>query len=495
MRISFLIFVCAVLALSVFLHMRSENITDPDGFYHFRHAALYADGRILDSSFPWLPYSTIGEFSSDLWYGFHVILIPFTRISDSIYGMRVAGIAITAVALVLFYWAASRLGILYSYIWPFALLFASPFMVLRLTMLRPHVISVAVVALLFAFFVRSAPRGVFFAAAALAFLHINLFWIAFLIFGVCAVVKILTERLFDWRSSVGLVAGLFLGWVLRPNAWGTAKLLYVQIFQFAFEKQKGTPLHFGTELLPPPFLDFVAAFWIFLVLWGLAIAVFLYDFRKNKNNEKAVWASGILSFAFFLMAVFIAQRSMDFWAAFGILFIALVFSRQKIFIGVVAAVFIAMAALGIYRSGENLKIFAFEPRRFQGAAEWLKNNANPDEIVLNTAWEYFGELFFWNSNNRYVSGMDPIFQYTYNPALYWKSYYWETGKTAENTCATASCLVAELEDTHTVLKLDFKASYVFLSRFADRNFYSFMKSDSRFTLEYEQEEGAVFKVK
>src|SRR5262249_58306781 len=61
--------------------------------------------------------------------------------------------------------------------------------------------------------------------------------------------------------------------------------------------------------------------------------------------------------------------------------------------------------------------FAFAPERMRGAATWLAAQGAPDEVALNVHWDRFAQLFFWNPRNRYVNGMDPIFEYAHDPRL------------------------------------------------------------------------------
>ena len=65
-------------AIALFFHAYYPNISDPDSFYHIRHASLYRENGILNSNFPWVTKSAIGKFGADIWYGFHILLIPFT---------------------------------------------------------------------------------------------------------------------------------------------------------------------------------------------------------------------------------------------------------------------------------------------------------------------------------------------------------------------------------------------------------------------------------
>jgi len=193
------VFVCIALPVAVFLHLSVDKFPDPDVFYHFRHAEIYSSaGGILRTDFPWVHYSVISKLASDLWYGFHLLIIPFTLGGDPILGMQLAGIFITFVFLILFYVVCVYLEIKPALFWPLFLMFSSAFLLHRLGMLRPQVPSLGLSALLFAFLSIESIWGVFFAALASTFLHLNLFFILFLIFGVFAITKALGEKLFPW---------------------------------------------------------------------------------------------------------------------------------------------------------------------------------------------------------------------------------------------------------------------------------------------------------
>ena len=138
------VFLCIASAVSIVLHFSVDKFPDPDVFYHFRHAELYAGtSQIFRTDFPWVHYSVISKLSSDLWYGFHVVLIPFTLASDRILGMQLAGAFVTIVFLISFYAACIRLKIIPALFWPFFLLFSSAFLLHRLGMLRPQVFPLA----------------------------------------------------------------------------------------------------------------------------------------------------------------------------------------------------------------------------------------------------------------------------------------------------------------------------------------------------------------
>ncbi|MDP3935206.1 MAG: hypothetical protein Q8Q46_03265, partial [Candidatus Giovannonibacteria bacterium] len=446
MRFYFLGFILAALVVSVFLHFGADKISDPDIFYHFAHADIYKNSGISQSAFPWLPYSAIEKYSADIWYGFHILLIPFTFLKDHILGMRLAGVFITFVFLVLFYFSCAVLKITPKFFWPFFVIFSSPFFLYHTATARPHVLSLGLNILFFAFLASENIWGVFFAGIASAFLHLSLFWASILIFGVWVLVKILNERKIPAKEGLVLAAGILAGWILRPNPLGAAKLAYIQTAGLAIEKLKSVPLHFGSELLPLGSLVF-SYFWLFFVVWIIAAFLFFWAQSKRANLTKqqktAIWASLILSFIFFLMTAFLAQRSFDFWVGFGVIFIGLVYACRLyaknfiIYLGIFILIF--SAGYSIYQRNLILNSIGWETGRFQTAGEWLKNNSRAGDIVFNTSWDYFPEIFFWDSKNFYISGMDPIFQYAFSQKLYWEAYYLETGKTAGFTCPATSC--------------------------------------------------------
>ena len=300
------IFLCAALFVSVFLHFSSEKFPDPDVFYHFRHVEIYASGGaagLFRTDFPWAQYSVIHKFSSDIWYGFHLMLTPFTWGADRLFGLQAAGIVITFVFLVLSWTACSRLEIRLAAVWPFVTLFSSAFVLHRLAILRPHPLSLGLHILLFAFLAAGNIRGVFLSVMVSTFLHLNLFFISFLILAVFGVIKLFTEKQFAWREGLALTGGVLAGWALRPNPLGAAQIVYTQVFQLTLEKLAGAALNFGSELQP---LTFTAGsnYWPFILIW---LGILLYAARQvfikraplPNRAQTLLFGSAALSLIFF----------------------------------------------------------------------------------------------------------------------------------------------------------------------------------------------------
>ncbi|MEJ7618851.1 MAG: hypothetical protein WKF30_18180 [Pyrinomonadaceae bacterium] len=57
------------------------------------------------------------------------------------------------------------------------------------------------------------------------------------------------------------------------------------------------------------------------------------------------------------------------------------------------------------------------PDAYRGGAEWLRAHVPPGEIIFNTDWDDFPKLFFYDSDHRYTSGLDPTYLLEANPQL------------------------------------------------------------------------------
>ena len=154
------------------------------------------------------------------------------------------------------------------------------------------------------------------------------------------------------------------------------------------------------------------------------------------------------------------------------------------------------------------------PAKFKESALWLKENTNKKDIVFYLNWGYFSFLFFWNQDNYYINGMDPVFLLKYDKKLYWKLYnmavnendkiqYWKLGNATVNEAAGLTCDrdprqcgPESVEAVPDVLRNDFHASYVFVEK-NKQKFSSYLQEDNKNfkkVYENEKENTIIFKV-
>jgi hypothetical protein len=55
---------------------------------------------------------------------------------------------------------------------------------------------------------------------------------------------------------------------------------------------------------------------------------------------------------------------------------------------------------------------------YAGAAAWLEANTPAGSRVFQTDWDDFPRLFYYNTHNTYLVGLDPTYMQLYDPELY-----------------------------------------------------------------------------
>jgi hypothetical protein len=504
-----------ILAIVIFFHALSSNIPDPDSFFRIRQAWMYQNTSLFNTTFPWTYFSVLRVFVTDLWYGFHLLLIPFSYL-NLIWGIRIAGVILASALLMVFYRVGKRYEVELSEFWPFFFFLAVPNVIYHLLSVRPQTLSLIFSLLLLAFLNRGRWWQVSLASFGINFFHLSFFWIGPLITILVLCVE-LVGKLIDktgniqiqWQNIFYVLSGTIAGWVLRPGPIAAAQLAYIQIIKFFFEKEGGTPLTFGKEHFPLGFGELVSTSTLFLLIWSAAACLCVWIFLNQKQQAQKIpyseknllLSSGLVSILFFLMTIFIAQRSLTQWVTFGSVFIALAYTYVlpqrfkndiKIFLFIVLLI---MFPYAIYRHGLNMKYVAFEPNEFIEVATWLKEHSEPGDIVFNVHWDNFPSLFLWNQKNYYIGGLDPIFQYAYDPSLYWKFYYLSRDALTDHTCGTYPCLRSALEDTYNVLVRDFNAKYIVAEDWRNPKLFRYFETDPRYEKVFVGPYEAVFKIK
>ncbi|MGD8699773.1 MAG: hypothetical protein PVJ43_10810 [Gemmatimonadales bacterium] len=502
--------------------MLAPNVADLDSFYHLGHAAHYAATTPFDTAFPWARFSAIRDLGADLWWGFHLLLLPFTGFTDLVDGIRVAGVVLSVSLLGAVLWICRRHRLVDPWLWPILFFVAVPSVLYRYVMVRPHVVSLLATLLLLSFLARGRWWQVLLASAVITWSHLSLFWLA-----PTVVLAFLAGRALDrWLVAASppsgdekalpaglavgsVVAGTAVGWLFRPHPIAAARLADIQVLRLFREQAADLPLAFAQELRPLPLAAFGWTAWFLLPLWAGAIVILAWSLARKRRalseipapERTLLWGSTVLSAAFLGLTMAAAGRALVEWAAFGIVSVSFVATYllgepvlRRTTVRVLALITLLVTPWIFHEHRVNVRLNAVAPDHLQEAATWLADHSQPGDVVFHAHWDNFGPLFARNRVNHYLGGMDPIFQYVHDRGLYWRYAYLSTDLATEWTCDAYPCREGGAVDTYASLVGDFDARWVLVESERNPKLFFYFLNDARYDMGLLTENAAVFEV-
>ncbi|HZB44778.1 MAG TPA: hypothetical protein VE360_06025, partial [Pyrinomonadaceae bacterium] len=417
---------------------------DYDAYYHFRWSRMLWDGLMSGSfppSFDALPLTTLNPRDYvDHHFLFHVFQIPFTFFSDFQTGAKIGTWLFACLAVFSCYWLLVRHRVSYPLVWLVAIIgSAAPFLY-RMNMGKAMSVSIVLLVVgLHLLFERKyrwlLPLAFVFALA------YDMFVLLVALAGMWTFVLLWSERRVEWRPLAFVVAGSLLGFVINPYFPHNFRLLYEHLVI------KVTPGDFtttvGSEWYP-------YSTWEFLGNCGVALAAMVAGYVSFKDS-----ASGGRQRAFLLMLfatlLMLAnmrwRRFAEYFPPFAVLFAAfaaepLIRRARELYTSrepaaespeaagearaydpgrvenarawemiIVSTAFVLLTAPMVWYARVTAQDIAGMggPDLYKGGMEWLSKNAEPGELIVNTDWDDFPKLFFYNPRLAWVSGLDPTY--------------------------------------------------------------------------------------
>lgn len=515
--------------LALAFHAPWFVVSDSDGYYHLRHAQQYRELGLFHAGFPWAQASVVRTYGADLWYGFHLLLLPLTFADDLVFSLRAGALLLTVAALLVVHWSMRRLGVLYPLLFTLVFALASGEVMLRLTMLRPHPLSLALCLALFTFVVphptesdarrrRREAIGAAAVAFGLAWLHLALAWLGLVVLAVVSIVGwAMLRRTPSRRCVAAVLLGLVLGALLRPAPIDALGLAWVQVVDRQVLGHVG-PLPGAMELQPLTIGLFLLQLTPFALLVLLLAALALRSSGADRpvagadrTIAVATWSSLVLAILFLWIAFASAERASELFVGFGSIFVALRatgeirtrnagsaervrFAGFEVASAVAVALFLITAgrSWALLRSYQQVVAYPFAPERLRESSAWLAKRARPGEIVFHVDWERFANLFFWNPSGRYINGMDPIFEYAYDPALTRAHAVLVADQPATFATAESRRAAGLAKALVPTLAEDFGASFVVLEKRRSKHLYRALLDELGRAPAFENDEEAVF---
>ena len=431
-------FVPLVLFLLFFLGMAaiqfsSPDLPDNDGFYHIKLAWLMRTEG-LKPQFPWLPLSILNQREFyDHHFLFHVALIPFT-FGDLRLGAKWAAVTFASLAFLAVWYLFYRQRVPLAWLWALGLLGVSDAFLYRMSITRAQSLSLAVLALGLTWILEGKYRRL----AVLAFFYVWMYD-AFPLLLALAVMHLLAvaliEHRLEYRPLLWVGIGITLGMLVNPYFPQNLIFTYRHLLPKLME---ATSVSVGNEWYPYETLQLLKNSLPALVAFTSgALALGLAGRKMDLRT-----ATSFLIALLFGWMLFQARRFVEYFPPFALIFAAFAWAplfpdpqpdpvhqpdlpRSRFLSALQSnlSVILLMLAVsaGIIKSIPAVQVQMQKSKPYDlyaGASAWLVQNTPAGERVFQTDWDDFPRLFFYNTHNTYLAGLDPTYMQLYDADLY-----------------------------------------------------------------------------
>jgi hypothetical protein len=445
----------------------TPSILGLDGYFHIKLAEIMRR-NVLPAPifFPWLQLTILNPAQfTDHHLLFHILLEPFTLI-DLRLGAKLAAASFASISVLVIYGLMFWQRVRWSFLWLLLLLGSSAAFLYRMSMTRRQAIVLLLFVVLIA--IAFARRDRLALVAGFVFSWVYDGFLLFMIVstmltfgrwvgdgvlssGFSSTMRVLrrekswpavSEALGWARRNLSLTAyasaGALLGLVIHPY---TPRSLTFAI-EHALPKLVPTGdfvVGVGNEWYPYPASALVRFAAPALVAVALGLVPMIASLRYGRRWDGRVVALALLA-VFFTVLLIRSRRFVEYQPAFAVLFCAFAWSFQLpselrgplsarlprwtgMFIWALLLVGSVALIPPTIDSAQNSARAARPADVFAGAGRWLEANTPAGSRVFSTDWDDFPLLFFQNTHNTYLIGLDPTYMYQYEPSLYltWRS--------------------------------------------------------------------------
>ena len=412
------------------IQFATPDMPDNDGFYHIKLAWLMRTEG-LKPEFPWLPLTILNPREYyDHHFLYHVALIPFTYFADLRIGAKWSAVIFSSLAFLAVWFLFSRQRVPYTWLWALALLGISDAFLYRMSVTRAQSLSLAALALAVTWLLERKYKRL----AVLSFVYVWLYdafplMLGFVILYLVAVA--IVEHRIEHRPLLFIAGGILLGLLINPYFPDNIIFSWHHMFP---KLTDATSVRVGNEWFPYNTNQILIN--SFPSLIAFVSGIFALGLSGRKMDVRTAFAL-LVSLLFGLMLLQ-ARRFVEYFPPFALIFAAFAWSPlladlppasvslagsplkrilaslPVLSLSVVVAVSIARSIPRAREAVENSKPYDLDA----GASLWLEKNTSAGSRVFQTDWDDFPRLFYYNTHNTYLIGLDPTYMQLYDSDLY-----------------------------------------------------------------------------
>jgi hypothetical protein len=253
----------------------------------------------------------------------------------------------------------------------------------------------------------------------------------------------LVERRIEWRPLVFAGFGVGLGLLINP--YFPDNVIFT--FQHILPKVTGaTVVRVGNEWYPYRTATLLQN--SPLALFAMASGVIAMGFQERRMDARTL--SSFLLAAFFGILLLQSRRFIEYFPPFALIFAALAWApflrstlgdanseplvvvrpslwgkvagfwqprKHRLPVSILALLVLAGMFYTLPDTQSLIKSIPSEGR-YAKVAAWLELNTPPGERIFQTDWDDFPRLFFHNTHNTYLIGLDPTYMQLYDADLF-----------------------------------------------------------------------------
>lgn len=513
-----------VFVLFSIMQFSSENLAGNDSHLYIKLAELTKE-RGLIKEFPWLNSTVMNNSFTGLHFLYYFLLIPFTCLGSLVFGAKLATLFFFSSMVLIFYFVLKSLKLKYNLFWCLLLLSSSGYFLFRMNLARPLNFSVIFFLLVFYALIKKNNVLLFVTSFLFVWGHASFPLSIFFVF-VFVFVNYLHKKRFYYKTILASLSGVILAFFINPffpNNLNYFNIYYLGTVPYSLTSSISEWQPLGFELV---FFDSAIIFILFLVLMITYFILLIKGFvnirnnKKNKTEQVIIIDFLLITTGVLFVAMFLQGRYIDYWVPFCVIFIAFYseflydnFIRGKeknikerirlldrfsirqlkesfvfFMIMIVLISFSSKAGFVLGRMGKDNS-----SNGIQEISQWLEKNTSKESVVFNVNWGDFSKLFFYNTHNYYITGLDPKFIYKLSPEKYWFYSHISEGV----VCDKEECSKGKKRSVYDVIKNEFKASYIFIPQNSETNYdklIAVLELDPRFKKVYCNDAGEIWKL-
>lgn len=473
----------------IWLQFWTPTLYGADGYLHIRMAKFIKDYG-LKYDFHWTRHSTFAKNFSDKDLLYHLLLIPFTNLSNIFFGAKLSSIFFAILFFLTFFFVLRAfavkpliplflLGVLlsdrffYLLLWPRPMIF-----VITLTILGIY------------FLIEEKLWLVFIVTSVYCLSHVSGPYML-LYASLTEFIRFFNSRRFNLKL-IGVVSlAIVSSYLIHPNFPNNILVFYLNAILVPVYAVKWG-LELGAEFFPISTREYLLSypFLVLAIVLILFIAVILRPKATFKTQVFLFHSLVYFVFSFLsqryiahgypLILLSLASYTQDYFkdetAQKSFLHLKTIFRAIIIFLCASCLLF------GIY-TYKSLRNFAFVSRVFdfhyETAGRFLQQNIPKGELIFHTNWSDSQYFIGVNPDNDYFVTFDPMYMFYYNKELYNLYRDVSFGRT---------------KDPYNLLKYTFKVNY----GYAGKNYFSGLieqiRRDGRFKIMAEDNLGLIFKI-